>query len=91
MEALRQPELPVEEWEEDMKCLLCQRRAEDGLCQYHREAKQRVESAYPRWMEAYGSLTWADYLDRIKHNPETGQWAKEAAGILGERNDKASS
>ena len=71
-----------------MKCALCERSADGELCRYHLEAKKNVLSAYADWQRAYGSLDWAAYLDRIKRNPRTGQWAKEAAGILGDRVDK---
>jgi hypothetical protein len=48
-------------------------------------------SAFPYWRKAYGTLGWGDYLDRIKRNPRTGQWAKEVAGFLGGFSDKKSS
>jgi len=71
-----------------VKCELCERTAVGGLCEYHEEAKRRVEANFSRWKNAYGSLGWSEYLDKIKRNPETGQWAKEAASFLGKRNDK---
>ena len=73
-----------------MKCALCEREATDELCRNHSRAKQSVLSAYSYWKEAYGTLEWNDYLDRIKRNPRTGQWAKEAAGFLGGSSDKKS-
>lgn len=74
-----------------MKCALCERRSDEGFCQYHKAAREGVEAAYAYWKEAYGTLSWMEYLDRIKRDPRTGQWAKEVAGILGERSDKESS
>jgi hypothetical protein len=65
-----------------MRCLACQREAVDRLCIYHQAAKEKVESAYPLWVKAYGRIEWKDYLDNIKRNPQTGQWAKEIADIL---------
>lgn len=64
--------------------------ADAELCRYHLEAEEGVVSAYSYWKEAYGSLNWAEYLDRIKRDPRTGQWAKEVTGILGELSDKKS-
>lgn len=72
-----------------MKCGLCEREAEDGLCRYHLEAKQEVESAYPRWAEAYGSMSKTAYLERVAKNPETGEWAAEVARMLLESERKA--
>jgi len=58
---------------------------------YHAKAKESVVSAFSYWKEAYEDLGWGDYLDRIKRNPRTGQWAKEVAGFLGGAIDKKSS
>ena len=65
-----------------MKCTLCGREAADGLCRYHSEAKGKVEAAYPLWLRAYGTIGWNDFLDNVKRNPQTGQWAKEIAELL---------
>jgi hypothetical protein len=74
-----------------VKCALCERDAAEDLCQYHALARESVVSAYLYWKKAYGTLEWVDYLDRIKRNPRTGQWAKEAAGFLSDSSDKKSS
>jgi hypothetical protein len=68
--------------EETMKCTVCGREAGSGLCRYHSEAKEKVNAAYPLWVKAYGKMEWKDYLDNVKRNPQTGQWAKEIAEIL---------
>ncbi len=74
-----------------MKCQICDREAPVDLCRYHRDAKTRLEAAYPLWVEAYGSLEWKAYLDRVITNSQTGQWAKEVAQMLeGRFNDKKS-
>ncbi len=65
-----------------MKCLLCEREVVSDLCQYHQRAKERVESTYSLWVEAYGTIQWKVYLDRVKHSDQTGQWAKEIAELL---------
>ena len=66
-----------------MKCRLCGREANADLCAYHRAAKEKVEAAYALWVNALGKLEWKDYLDNVKRNPQTGQWAKEIAELLG--------
>lgn len=66
-----------------MKCRLCGREATEDLCPYHRAAKEKVKAEYPLWENAYGKLEWKDYLDSVKRNPQTGQWAKEIAESLG--------
>ena len=67
-----------------MKCKLCpsESAAASGLCRYHEAARENVEAAYASWQDAYGELGRKSYLDRIKRNHETGQWAKEVAESL---------
>jgi hypothetical protein len=65
-----------------MKCKVCGRDTAGELCAYHSAAKEGVQGAYPLWVRAYGRIDWKDYLDSIKRNPQTGQWAKEIAGFL---------
>ena len=65
-----------------MKCKLCERQAADDLCLYHGEAKAKVESAYSSWSDAYGSMGWADYLEAVVKNTETGEWAAEIAEMM---------
>jgi hypothetical protein len=65
-------------------CRLCKRECapSSALCQNHLTARRNVESGYKQWSEAYGGITWKEYLKRIRQNAETGQWAKEVAEIL---------
>jgi hypothetical protein len=65
-----------------MKCQVCGRESFSELCRSHAEAKERVEAAYPRWVRAYGGISWDKYLDNVKRNVQTGQWAKEIAEFL---------
>jgi hypothetical protein len=66
-----------------VKCRICGREATADLCAYHQAAKDKVEAEYALWVSAYGKLEWKDYLDSVKRNPQTGQWAKEIAELLG--------
>jgi len=68
-----------------VKCRLCERAGAPEFCAYHQAAKEEVERAYPLWVRAYGAMEWKDYLDNIKHNTQTGEWAREIADLLGER------
>ena len=65
-------------------CRLCKRECAPSstLCKYHLAAKRSVESAYTQWNEAYGGITWKDYLQKVSQNAETGLWAKEVAELL---------
>jgi hypothetical protein len=82
VEALRQSVVPGEEGEEAVKCSICGREGESDLCVYHKAAMERVKEAYPRWVKAYGAIEWKDYLDNVKRNFQTGQWAREIAEFL---------
>jgi hypothetical protein len=65
-------------------CRLCKRECAPSstLCAYHLAAKGNLESGYKLWSEAYGGMEWKEYLRRVGHRPETGQWAKEVAELL---------
>jgi hypothetical protein len=65
-------------------CLLCKRRTAPGstLCRYHQLAKDNIDSAYSVWKEAYGGMTWKQYLLEVKRSSQTGDWAREVAEFL---------
>ncbi|HZW84630.1 MAG TPA: hypothetical protein VFE91_01845 [Nitrososphaerales archaeon] len=65
-----------------MKCHICGKEGEAHLCRHHTEAKEKLLAAYPLWVKAYGELGWEKYLDSVKRNVQTGQWAKEIAEFL---------
>ena len=65
-----------------MKCQICGREAATDLCRYHIQAEERVRTAYSLWVKAYGGIEWKEFLDNVKRNPQTGQWAKEIAELL---------
>ena len=61
---------------------MCGREAVKEFCRHHEEAEERVKAAYPLWVKAYGRMDWKSYLDNVKRNAQTGQWAKEIAEFL---------
>lgn len=83
METLCQSLMPKEEkGEAIMRCKICGRGATSTLCKYHEEAKRNVNSRYQHWVKAYGQMEWKDYLDKVKRNGHTGQWAKEVVEMM---------
>ena len=52
------------------------------MCRRHAAAKKSLETAFPLWVRAYGDIGWQMYLDNVKRNVQTGQWAKEVAESL---------
>jgi len=83
METLCQSIMSEEETgETTMKCGICGREATSSLCKYHEEAREQVNSGYQKWVRAYGQIEMKDYLDKVKRNDHTGQWAKEIAEMV---------
>lgn len=70
-----------------MQCKLCNRQSleDQFFCSYHRLARERLKQAFGRWQEAYRTevqeLSWQNYLEKLVHLQETGQWAKEVAEL----------
>lgn len=64
------------------KCLICQSTIEKGdYCDAHLIAKNNLIKNYSYWKEAFGDLSWKDYLNRMVNDAEipVGDWAKEVA------------
>lgn len=67
------------------KCLVCQSTIEKGdYCDAHNIAKKNLEKRFNEWQNAFGKLTWREYLERLVNDPEIpiGDWAKEVADYL---------
>jgi hypothetical protein len=65
-----------------MKCKVCNRIVGGtDLCIYHIKALENVRKNYEVWNKALG-ISWTDYLDEIRKNSLTGEWAKEVAKYL---------
>lgn len=60
-----------------MKCAACSRDARKKYCKYHLQALEQLKSHYDRWVEAYGGISWQDYLQKLSKMQETGFWVKE--------------
>lgn len=61
------------------KCAVCYRKAlPDGrYCLHHKQALDSVTSHYRSWVDAYGSISWEDFLKKLSKMRETGSWIKE--------------
>jgi len=60
-------------------CSLCERpkQTESEFCSLHKAAQKGLEAAYSEWAKAYGSLTKAEYFDRLETLGETGVAVKD--------------
>ncbi|NVM28636.1 MAG: hypothetical protein HWN65_07310 [Candidatus Helarchaeota archaeon] len=74
--------------EEPQVCSICERElSSEEFCKYHEHAYQNLMENYEDWQEAYGELTFLEYLQKIIENPATGVWAKDVAEVLLKQED----
>ncbi|HDJ94718.1 MAG TPA: hypothetical protein ENG46_00070 [Acidilobales archaeon] len=53
------------------------------LCRNHLRALENILEKYKVWVQAYGSLSWREYLKKISSLNVSGKWVREVAkGIL---------
>ncbi len=68
---------------ENEGCLICDREKEsEKYCKYHQKAYKNIMESFDDWQEAYGELSFSEYLQKIIENSATGTWAKEVAEKL---------
>lgn len=62
------------------KCSACHRKALPGgeYCLHHKQAVDSMTKHYRAWVDAYGGISWEDFLVKLLKMPETGSWVKEA-------------
>jgi hypothetical protein len=60
------------------KCAACHRQASSGrYCIHHSRALESLSSHYSAWVDAYGGISWQDFLNKLSKMQETGSWVKE--------------
>ena len=70
-------------------CTICGREIASGeYCKYHEEAYQTLQEKYTEWLEAYGELSFSDYLQKVIQLSETGIWAKEVAEDIAKKENE---
>ncbi len=68
-----------------MNCLICGRETEAAnatFCRAHNRALDNLRQAFSAWTDAYGNLSFPDFLKRVGKLPGTGQNAKEIVQFL---------
>lgn len=64
------------------KCAACLRQASSGMyCLHHNQALESLTGHYKAWVDAYGSISWQDFLSRLSKMQETGSWIKEVIEV----------
>jgi hypothetical protein len=62
------------------QCSVCLRKISTGkYCVYHNQALDNLKQHYKTWVEAYGIISWNDFLKKLLNMTETGYWIKEVA------------
>ncbi|HEY9385859.1 MAG TPA: hypothetical protein VIP70_02375 [Nitrososphaeraceae archaeon] len=62
------------------KCHACTRQIMMGgkkYCIYHSQAFDSLQEKYKAWRNAYGEISWIDYVNTLFKLDETGGWIKE--------------
>lgn len=60
------------------KCAACHRQASSGkYCPHHNQALESLTGRYKAWIDAYGGISWQDFLSKLLKMQETGSWVKE--------------
>jgi hypothetical protein len=66
------------------RCPICGRASGGELCKFHEEAAKRLAKHYEVW-RARTAVSWEGYLREVSSNEMTGQWSRETAGYLLEK------
>jgi hypothetical protein len=60
------------------KCAACPKQASSGnYCLRHTQELESLTGHYKAWVDAYGGISWQDFLGKLSAMKETGSWAKE--------------
>ena len=61
------------------KCVACHRKAllDDKYCIHHKQAFDNMVNHYKVWVNAYGRISWEEFLNKLLGMQETGSWVKE--------------
>jgi hypothetical protein len=57
-------------------------------CFYHNQALNNIKEHYTKWVYAYGTISWDDFLNRLLNMNETGSWIKEVISVELKRKGK---
>jgi len=68
------------------KCSICGERTleNESYCENHQLAYENIKRQYQYWKDAL-QISWQEYLRKIMENKNAGQWVKEVARDLIEK------
>jgi len=61
------------------KCAACHRNAlpDTKYCLHHKQALDSMTNHYRAWVDAYGGISWREFLNKLLKMQETGSWIRE--------------
>ncbi len=68
-----------------LNCAVCLTNVEgeqDDYCPVHARAFRNIRESFADWLTAYGRLTFAEFLARMRNLTETGEHVRELARFL---------
>jgi hypothetical protein len=65
------------------KCTACHRRAlsDNEYCLHHKQAFDSMINHYKTWVNAYGRISWEEFLIKLSSMQETGRRIKEVIEV----------
>jgi hypothetical protein len=65
------------------KCTACHRKALpcNEYCLHHKQAFDSMINHYKAWVNAYGRISWKEFLTKLLSMQETGSWIKEVIEV----------
>jgi hypothetical protein len=65
------------------KCPACHRKAlsDNEYCLHHKQAFDSIINHYKTWVNAYGRISWEEFLTKLSSMQETGRWIKEVIEV----------
>ncbi len=62
----------------DTKCSACSQKVSTGkYCFHHSQAFDSLKEHHKAWIEAYGIISWNNFLNKLIKMNGTGSWIKE--------------
>jgi hypothetical protein len=65
------------------RCAACHRKNLDDskYCIHHAQALRSIKDHHRAWSDAYGKISWLEFLDRVSKMDETGSWVIEVIEV----------
>jgi hypothetical protein len=65
----------------EAKCIFCFRRTSTRYCHFHETARSLLRSHYRNWLNAYGIISWNEFLLHLRKVDQKGKWIADAIEV----------